>query len=122
MKICHNTLVAEIQNGVNEMITVAQKFGISIDDFTTAISYGGAQNFYLDSKWKAIKDNNFTPAFTVENMYKDINIAGSLVQEMGLNLHGINVVLDVYKKAMEQELGQEDFCATFKVVNNQNGR
>ena len=38
MKICHNTLVAQIQNGVNETLALAQKCGISVDDFAAAIS------------------------------------------------------------------------------------
>src|SRR6056297_88597 len=50
MKICHNMLVGEVQNAVNEMMTLAQKSDIEIDDFANAISYGGGQNFYLDAK------------------------------------------------------------------------
>lgn len=44
MKICHNTLVAQIQNGVNETLALARLEGISVDDFALAISYGGGQN------------------------------------------------------------------------------
>lgn len=50
MKICHNALVSQIQNGVNETLTLARAYGIDIESYTTAISYGGGQNFYLDSK------------------------------------------------------------------------
>ena len=50
MKICHNALVSQIQNGVNETSTLAAANGIDILTFAEAISYGGGQNFYLDSK------------------------------------------------------------------------
>jgi 3-hydroxyisobutyrate dehydrogenase len=117
MKICHNMLVGEIQNGVNEMITLATSQGISVDNFAKAISFGGGQNFYLDGKAPAIRDNNYKTAFSVENMNKDVNIAASLVNELGLNLPGVKLVQEVYKKAMESDLGKEDFSATFKIVS-----
>jgi 3-hydroxyisobutyrate dehydrogenase-like beta-hydroxyacid dehydrogenase len=119
MKICHNMLVGEIQNGVNEMITLAAKKGISVDSFAKAISYGGGQNFYLDAKAAAIRDGNYTTAFSVENMHKDVNIAVSLAEESGLDLPGTMLVREVYKKAMEKDLGKEDFSATYKIISAQ---
>lgn len=116
MKICHNMLVGQIQNGVNEMITLATNNGVNIDDFVKAISYGGGQNFYLDGKAAAIRDNIFTTAFSVENMFKDVKIAKKLVELKKLNLPGVNLVDKVYDKAMEMNLGKEDFSATYKVV------
>ena len=45
MKICHNALVSQIQNGVNETLTLANAYGIDIESYTTAISYGGDRIF-----------------------------------------------------------------------------
>lgn len=117
MKLCHNTLVSEIQNGVNEMITLAQKSGISVEEFMTAVSYGGAQNFYLDTKGKVIAEGNFKTAFSVENMNKDVNLTANLVKELGLTLPGVEVARNVYSQAMDLGYGKEDFSATYKVVN-----
>ena len=118
MKLCHNTLVSAIQNGVNEMITVAQKSGIEIDDFIKAISYGGGQNFYLDGKGKAIAEGNYTTAFSVENMHKDIHLTAKVLDDLGLKLPGVDVAKDVYDRAMERGYGKEDFCATIKAVRD----
>lgn len=116
MKICHNTLVAEIQNGVNETISLAEKNGISIDTFTTAISYGGGQNFYLDSKASAIRDENYTTAFSVENMAKDLGICQELSKECGFPMPGMEYAKKVYDKTIEMGFAKEDFCATIKAV------
>lgn len=118
MKLCHNTLVSQIQNGVNEMITLSQKNGIPTEDFIKAISYGGGQNFYLDGKGKAIIDNNFATAFSVENMHKDVHLTGKLLDELGLNLPGVRIVQGVYDEAINRGYGKEDFCATIKVVRD----
>ena len=117
MKLCHNTLVSQIQNGVNEMITLAQNFGISVEEFMTAVSYGGAQNFYLDTKGKVIAEGNFKTAFSVENMDKDVNLTSALVNKLGLTLPGVEVAKNIYAKAMELGYGKEDFSATYKVVS-----
>lgn len=60
MKICHNALVSQIQNGVNETVTLAAANGIDIRTFAEAISYGGGQNFYLDSKKEPIAKEDYT--------------------------------------------------------------
>ena len=116
MKICHNALVSQIQNGVNETLTLAGKYGIDIESYTTAISYGGGQNFYLDSKNAPIKNEDYTTAFSVENMYKDVNICMNMAKECGMNLAGEAAAKAVYDKAMESGFGKEDFCATIKAV------
>ncbi len=117
MKICHNALVAAIQNGVNETLGLAQKLGISVDDFATAVSYGGAGNFYLESQKENLKAENWTTAFSLENEHKDLGIAARLADEAGLPMPGLRACKAVYDKGMEMGLGKQDFRATYKIVN-----
>ena len=65
MKICHNALATQIQNGVNETLSLAQLQGISVADYATAISYGGAQYFYLDGQWQKLQDEDYSTAFSM---------------------------------------------------------
>ncbi|MCP4075261.1 MAG: NAD(P)-dependent oxidoreductase [Gammaproteobacteria bacterium] len=118
MKICHNMLVGEIQNGVNEMITMAHHQGIKTDQFVEAISYGGAGNFYLNAKWPNIDKNEYPAAFSLQNMHKDVHIAQQMAQEAGLELPTIDRVVEVYDQGMEKGFGAEDFSSSFKVVAN----
>lgn len=119
MKICHNALVSQIQNGVNETSSLAAANGIDILKFAEAISYGGGQNFYLDTKKDAIYKEDYTTAFSVENMHKDVNICMSLAEECGVSMPGEANAARVYKEAMDAGMGKEDFCATVKIVRNQ---
>ena len=119
MKICHNILVGMIQNGVNEVLTLAEKLGIDYEKFVTAVSYGGGQNFYLDSKWETIKNRAFEPAFSVKNMNKDVNLACDLKNSCNLELPGFELVKGVYSEAMEKGFENEDFSASFKVVKKE---
>ena len=116
MKICHNALVSQIQNGVNETLTLAQANGISIPTFAQAISYGGGQNFYLDGQAVKLEAEDYTTAFSIENMAKDVNICCNLAKECGVNMPGEENAKRVYDKALENGMAKEDFRATIKVV------
>ena len=116
MKICHNALVSQIQNGVNETLTLAGTYGIDVQTFARAISYGGGQNFYLDSKKDAIAAEDYTTAFSIENMHKDVHICMDMAKDRGLAMPGEANVQRIYDTAMEAGLGREDMCATIKVV------
>lgn len=116
MKILHNALVSQIQNGVNETITLALANNIDIQKFALAISYGGGQNFYLDSKKNVIEKNDFTTAFSIENMNKDVHICQNLAKECHVAMPGELNAINVYEKAMALGFAKEDFSATIKVV------
>ncbi|MGL4676996.1 MAG: NAD(P)-dependent oxidoreductase [Brevinema sp.] len=118
MKACHNNLVAQIQNGVNEMILLAQKVGIDPETFEKAISYGGGQNFYLSGKYKNIAQNTYNVAFSVENMHKDVYIVEKLAKEHKLHLPGMDNTKKVYDHAIDMGISNEDFSATYKVVKD----
>ena len=119
MKICHNALVSQIQNGVNETATLAAKNGIDILTYATAISYGGAGNWYLDSKKDALSREDYTTAFSVENEHKDVHICLNLAKKSGVKMPGEENAVRVYDKALEMGLGKEDFCSTIKVVRGE---
>lgn len=121
MKLCHNTLVAQIQNGVNEMITLAEKAAdIQPDVFAKAVSYGGAQNFYLDSKISNIVNHKFETMFSVSNMTKDVHLTQTLATEHKLNLSGVKTVTSVYDIATAMDLSELDFSSTIKVFEENN--
>ncbi len=116
MKICHNMLVAEIQNGVNESLALALRAGLRFDDVIRAVGAGGGQNFYLDTKAPAIREGDFSPKFAFRHMHKDLLLAEELERTAGAVLPGAALAREVYRKGMERGLGDEDFSASFKVV------
>lgn len=116
MKICHNALVAQIQNGVNETLSLALKQGIDIDKFSAAISYGGGQNYYYDSKQMALRFKDYTTQFSLENMAKDLDICHKMIGQMGISMPGLEVARSVYDKALSEGDVQRDFCATLETV------
>ncbi len=119
MKICHNALLAQIQNGVNETASLAAKMGIDIRTFAQAVSYGGAGNAYLSSKLENLANEDYTTAFSVQNEHKDVHICLNMAREIGFPMPGIENAARVYDKALEMGLAKEDLSATIKVVRGE---
>lgn len=117
MKIIHNGLVGQIQNGVNEMIGIAEKLNLNLDDVVTALGYGGAQCFYLDTKANNIKNHTYPTAFSVENMNKDVHFAKEISDSLGANTPSLDNVVKVYERAMEKGLAKQDFSSSYEIVN-----
>lgn len=119
MKICSNAMVAAVQNGVNETIALAQKWGLEIDDYAEAISYGGGKNFYLELQKDNLKAENWTTAFSLENEHKDLGICTRMAEEVGFDMPGLKVCKAVYDKGMELGMGKLDFRSTYKIVKGE---
>lgn len=119
MKICSNAMVAAVQNGVNETMALAQKWGIEIDDYAEAISYGGGKNFYLELQKDNLKAENWTTAFSLENEHKDLGICTRMAEEVGFDMPGLKVCKAVYDKGMELGMGKLDFRSTYKIVKGE---
>ena len=116
MKICQNTMVGEIQNGVNETLLMALHYGISIDNFAAAVAAGGANCAYMAVQKDKLKNEDYSVAFSFENMNKDIHICERMAADAGMEMPGMQNVKRVFEKGMSAGLAKEDFRATYKVV------
>ena len=115
-KICHNTLVAQISNGVNETVLLAQKLGISIDNFAAAVAAGGAQCAYMAVQKENLKNEDWTTAFSMENMDKDVNICNKIAEEQNFNMPGMKVVKEVLDEGVRRGWGKQDFRQSYRIV------
>ena len=115
-KICHNTLVAQISNGVNETVLLAQKLGISIDNFAAAVAAGGAQCAYMAVQKENLKNEDWTTAFSMENMDKDVNICYNIAKEENFSMPGMEVVKGVLDEGVRRGWGKQDFRQTYRIV------
>ncbi|MCR1841598.1 NAD(P)-dependent oxidoreductase [Murimonas intestini] len=116
MKICQNALSHEIQAAVNETLTLAQLNGISVDDFARAVSYGGARNYYLESKYEAIRDGDYEPAFPVEYALKDLKICERLSKSCNFSMPALCQAISILNKAADMGLAKADNCACIEAV------
>ena len=116
MKICQNALSHEIQAAVNETLTLAELMGIRIEDFAKAVSYGGAANYYLESKYEAIKERDYSVSFPVEYALKDLEICRRMTETCGFQMPILQHAVGLLKKAADMGLARADNCASIEAV------
>jgi 3-hydroxyisobutyrate dehydrogenase and related beta-hydroxyacid dehydrogenases len=116
MKICSNSLLGEVQNGVNETLVLAEKYGISLDNYVAAVALGSGHNVYLTSKVEAIRNKDYTTAFSTENMAKDLGICKTLSDEAGLPMPGVEKALDVYKWLLDNDYAKKDYSCSIEAI------
>lgn len=116
MKVCQNALTHSIQHAVNETITLAGLYGISVDKFIEAVSYGGARNFYLDNKAEKLRTENWDNVFSINFTVKDLGFFEALAKEAGFPAPGVQVALENCRKAQRMGLGEMDTSATILAV------
>ena len=120
MKICQTTLLVQIQNGVNEALSMAINQGIDVDRFTAALSFGGGQNAYFDERQMAIKNKDYSTTFSVQNMAKDIDICRRLAKVEGVQAESLEGIREVYDQALEAGYGEKDYSAVIDMVFEKN--
>jgi len=121
-KICANTMLGGVQNAVNETLILAEANGLSLDDYVAAMALSTGSNAYLPAKLNAIRNADYTTAFSVENMNKDLHICEALAKESNVAMPGLDNALDVYTWLMDNGYAKQDYAASIEAVRSQKGQ
>jgi 3-hydroxyisobutyrate dehydrogenase len=119
MKLCHDLLVAQIQNGVNEMLVLARAYGLSFKETVRAIASGGGRNFFLDTRAEALRTGDFTPMSALQHMEKDLGLAARLCGRLGLRLPGLDHARRIYGLAKDGGYAEQDVAAVIRIVERE---
>lgn len=117
-KICANTMLAGVQNAVNETLILAEANGLSLDDYVSAMALSTGSNAYLPAKLNAIRNADYTTAFSVENMNKDLHICECLAKESNVTMPGLENDLNIYSWLMDNGYAKQDYAASIEAVRS----
>ncbi len=96
-KMCNQITIAGTMIGVCEALLYARQAGLDGEALLNSIRKGAAGCWTLDHLAPKMMDRDFTPGFYVEHFLKDMGIALSEAQRMGLLLPGLMTVRKVYQ-------------------------
>lgn len=100
-KVVNQTLIASGMIGVCEAMLYAEKSGLNPLTVLNSVGNGAAASWSLTNLWPRMIAGNFEPGFYVEHFIKDMGIALSEAERMGLTLPGLELALKLYKKTAE---------------------
>jgi 3-hydroxyisobutyrate dehydrogenase-like beta-hydroxyacid dehydrogenase len=116
MKLLHNILLGHVQNGVNEIMSVASKLGLDLKTVQQAVSFGGAENTYIKVRGENIVNGTYPTSFSIKNMHKDMLIGQRFLQAEGMTSKTIDEVVKVYQEAMQANYAEDDFSITYEII------
>lgn len=105
-KMSNQITIASNMIGVSEAIVYAKKAGLDPVRVLDSITAGAAGSWSLSNLAPRMIKGDFEPGFYIKHFIKDMTIALEAAEEMGLNLPGLALSLELYKELAEK--GEED--------------
>lgn len=115
-KACNQLIVAATIEAVAEALTLAKRAGVAPDTVRAALLGGFAQSRILEVHGERMLEGNFQPGFRARLHLKDARIIEALAAEVGVELPGFAPVAHRLQQLVDDELGDLDHSALFKLV------
>lgn len=100
----------------NEGMVLATKAGLTPDTVHQVIMSCRARSAIMEMKAPQVLNRDFTPFFALRLMDKDLRLAVSAAEANDISLPLTTRLKDVFATCMETGLGDEDFSASIKYV------
>lgn len=85
-KMANQIMIAGTMTGLTEMLLYTKAAGLDPEKVLATLSSGGADNWSMDNYVPRILKDDYTPGFFARHFLKDLRIALSGADAMGLNL------------------------------------
>jgi 2-hydroxymethylglutarate dehydrogenase len=122
MKCLNNMLFAINMMGVCEALVLGAKAGLTPEKIVEVVSTGSGRSYALDTKAvRQILADNYQPGFTVDLLYKDVNIATTLGRELGVPLLSGNLAQQFLAIAQGRGMNKMDNSVIVKLMEEASG-
>lgn len=117
MKTVNNLMSSINTLGMAEAMVLGAKAGLDPAKIVEVCSTGSGRSYALDVKGaKIVLANNYTPGFTADLMYKDLDIATTLGRQLGVPMLAGNLVREMLGIMRGRGMNKMDYTAVIKLV------
>ena len=117
MKLANNLVMGGMMAAFCEGLALAAKSGLDLAQLLEVLDAGALTNPMFRMKGAMIAENGrFPVAFPLKHMQKDLRLALRLGEETGQSLFATASVNELFKEAVSQGLGDDDFAAVSRVI------
>ena len=114
-KMANQIAIAAGMVAVCESLAYAKKAGLNLETVLKSIGQGAAGSWSLNNLGPKMIAQNFEPGFYIKHFIKDMNIASSSSNRLGLETPGLDLALSLYKKIAEKGFENDGTQALFKL-------
>jgi len=116
MKLVINMIMGATMTAFAEGLSLGDKVGLDSDAILEVLAQGAINNPMFQLKGPLMSDGNYTPAFPLKHMQKDMRLAILLGDEYNQPLSTISAANNEYIRAKQNGSSDEDFSAVIKVI------
>lgn len=104
-KAVNQTVIASSMIAMAEGLVLAHRAGLDPMQVVETIQGGAAGSFSLSKLGPRVLRGDTAPGFTVDHFVKDLGIALSLAEELGLRLRGVELAKELYEAMQKRGRG-----------------
>jgi 3-hydroxyisobutyrate dehydrogenase len=115
-KLINNYVLGLFMEAISSTLVLGERVGLSKAEVLEVLENGAGNSYLLKVKKTKLLEEDFSPHFSINNLYKDLNYAEELFKSYnGIALEG-SVVREVYKLCVAMGLGEEDISAVYEAL------
>jgi 3-hydroxyisobutyrate dehydrogenase-like beta-hydroxyacid dehydrogenase len=122
MKLVNNMISQTEVVSICGALALGTQAGIDLNKIFEVISRGTGNSFMFQYKAPRILRRDFEPGGSVDISYKDLDLATTMAQELGVPLLLPNTALEIYKEAKVAGLSKKDSTAIITLFEQHLGR
>jgi 3-hydroxyisobutyrate dehydrogenase-like beta-hydroxyacid dehydrogenase len=116
LKLVNNLILGVAIHASAEALVLATKAGLDPQAVIEITSVGGARTGAMETRGPRMVRRDFSPHFSVNNMYKDLSTALRLAEDCGVPLPVASTAREMLRAAKSQGQGDLDSCAVLTVL------
>lgn len=117
LKLCMNLIVAQMTTALCESVALAKVQSVDPEKIFEVLQHSPALNCgYFQIKEKPLLEEDFSPAFSLDNMLKDVRFMDQAAKEKRLMLPVIQAVRFLMEGAVSEGMGEEDLSGMVRIL------
>lgn len=116
VKAINQVLVVVNALAVSEALTLAEAAGLDLSTTLRAVESGAAGSWMLSNRGPQVIAADWAPGFTIDLQQKDLRLVLEAAERLGVDLPGVSLTHNMYRKLQDQGLGAEGNHALIKAM------
>ena len=121
IKLALNLNIALIATAISEGITLVRRAGIDPSIFIEVLNSTYFKTGLSEKKGPKMVNNDFSPTFHLKNMLKDLELAISTSQGMGITLPNTAIAQQLFRAANNIGFSDQDYTSIYAFLAKING-
>jgi 3-hydroxyisobutyrate dehydrogenase-like beta-hydroxyacid dehydrogenase len=116
VKLCHNLLLGMLTEALAEVTTLAEKGGVTRAAFLDFINGSVLSSTFIRHKGDAIRERDYTPTFTSENMRKDFDLGLAAARALEVPMPLVASTHQLVQTAINIGFRDDDYVTLYEVA------